>query len=214
MNTDLQEIHIRSNPTAPRIRLHGTAHFRKLMAYSTGLILLISGSSASAAPSYLNVIPSEKTVTYLAIGYSQVEYMWPGSGVVCRHNKASGIRSCNNLKANVHYQIVDFHDHRKSTFHMPLVAKDSFTCEAGSRDNLKDVRYGKNRNHNYFIVWDRHRSPSWVQLQYDGPGPRKIISEGMNFNIKARGIRPGERYRLDDLTYGGTFFINIKPKGC
>jgi hypothetical protein len=222
MNTDIQEIHIRSKPTAPRIRLqkaidikgYGMLLNRKLMAFSTGLILLISGSSAFAAPGNFNVTTMSRTVTYTATGYSQVEYMWPKSGVVCRHNKTSGIRSCENLKPNVYYQIVDFHDHKKGTFRMPPVAKDAFNCEAGSRDNLKDVRYGKNQNHNYYIGWDRHRSPSWFQLQYDGPGPRKIIAEGMHGQIKARNIRPGERYRLDDLTYGGTIFINIKPNGC
>jgi len=97
---------------------------------------------------------------------------------------------------------------------MPPPAKDNFSCNAGSRGNLKNVRYGKNRNQNYFIFWERHRSPSWLQLQYDGPGPRETIFEGMTSNIKARGITPGGRYRLEDLTYGGTILINIKASSC
>ena len=97
MNTDIQEIRTKSKPTVARIRLHGKAHFHKIMAYSTGLILLISGSSASAAPSNINVSAASRTVLYYAIGYSQVEYMWPESGVVCRNNKSSGSRMLRNV---------------------------------------------------------------------------------------------------------------------
>ena len=91
--------------------------------------------------------------------------------------------------------------------------EDDFICKAGSRGNLKDVRYGK-ADHHHFIQWSRHRSPAWFQLQYEGPGPRKIISQGMNINVNTRDIRPGGRYRLEDLTYGGTILINIKESGC
>jgi len=198
------------------IRGNGKLFNRKLMAFSIGLILLISGSSASAAPYIINVIPKLGKVLYTAVGYSQVEYQWPKSGVVCRHNVPSGrsrTRICRNLKPNENYQIVDFHDHEKRFFHMLPPGEDDFICKAGSRGNLKDVRYGK-ADHHHFIVWSRHRSPAWFQLQYEGPGPRKIISQGMDIGVNTRDIRPGGRYRLEDLTYGGTILINIKESGC
>ena len=174
------------------------------------IFILCVGSSAYAAPRYININFAAKNVVYQATGYSQVEYKWPKSGVVCRHNQSRLTRTCNNLKPGESYQIVDFYDHRKYTFTFPTRAPNTFNCLAGTSGNLKNVRYGLNGSNQYYINWDRKRSSSWIQLQQESP--RVIVARGTG-SIRTK-LSPGKRYRLDDLTYGGTIYIDIKRNGC
>lgn len=189
--------------------------YKSLVAMIMVSVLPLAGIEALAAPSSISVDPAGKRVLFKAAGYSQVEYKWPKSGVVCRHNQTKSLRTCPNLRPKEYYQIVDFADNRKATFYLPE-APDSvkpFTCRGSSSGNLTNVRYGLNTNNRYFITWNRRLSSSWIQLQYEGPGTRKIITQGTTASIKTL-IQPNANYRLDDLTYGGTVYIALKINGC
>gem|GEM_PF-3752103 len=99
--------------------------YRSLIATAVLVLLPLAGTEAIAAPANLSWNPSQKTVSYTAKGYSQVEYKWPKSGVVCRHNQSTSRRTSGNLT---------------------------------------NIRFGLNTGFEYFMAWDRIRSPSWIQL--------------------------------------------------
>lgn len=188
--------------------------YKNLMAIAMLALLSLAGIEAKAAPGGINWSPQEGRVSYTAIGYSQVENKWPKSGVVCRHYQTTKRRTCYGLIPTQHYKIVDFADNRISYFQLPGVYSPlkPVICRAGSRGNLTNIRYGLSTKYEFFITWDRKRSPSWVQLQHENPRDRGIAMEGMG-NIKTR-LRSNVTYRLDDLTYGGRVYIDLKRNGC
>jgi len=183
---------------------------RRISALAVFIAMLCISTLSVAAPRYVIVDFAKKRVIYQATGYSQVEYRWPKTGVVCRHNPTRLTRTCNNLRPGESYQIVDFHDQGVHTFRFPTRPPNSFVCAAGSNGNLKNVRYGLNSHNQYFITWDRKRSSSWIQLQMENPV--FIVAEGTG-SIRTR-LSPDKRYRLDDLTYGGRIYIDLDRNGC